>query len=266
MLRLASPRTKPKLDTSAWKIARTFASAGHLKKAKSLRLGKASFDKRLRREMKRRLAAHVAARAEHDREVVTDFDPRLIEAFAEFERTSGTHTRDVLYRAADIVDWLCRICPTSIHELGSGRSSLVFSLWAKRHGIPYMAFEQGADWVSMTSAAIESLGGAGRIVHTQTRRLGERGIRFSADIPDDADFIYVDGPIGSPVNFDVSDHLGRGCRPRTILVDGRTQTCEHLASLPEAMNYDVQFQFKVLPQCVNQTEIRRHTSFVLRSA
>jgi hypothetical protein len=215
--------------------------------------------------MKQRLAAHIAERAERDRQVVSDFDPRLIEAFAEFERTSGTHTRDVLYRAADIIDWLSRVCPTSIHELGSGRSSLVFSLWAKRQGIPYVAFEQGADWVAMTSAAIESLGGAGRIVHTETRRIREIGTRFSANIPDDADFIYVDGPIGT-VNFDVSDHLGRGCRPRTILVDGRTLTCEYLASLPAATDYDVQFQFKALPQCVDQTEIRRHTSFVLSSA
>ena len=226
---------------------------------------KAVFDKRLRRAIKHRLAAHIAARAEHDREVVTGFDPGLIDAFSEIEKQSGTHTRDVFHRAADIIDWLSRVRPTSIHEFGSGRSSLVFSLWAKRYGIPYIAFEQAGDWVSIVSAAIVSLGGTGKIVLTGTRRLGERGNRFSADAPDNVDFIYVDGPIGSPVNFDVSDHLRRGCRPRTILIDGRTYTCEHLASLPEARDYNVQFQFKALPQCVNQTEIRRHTSFVLRS-
>lgn len=227
--------------------------------------GKNALDKRLRREMKQRLAAHISERAAHDRQAVSEFDPRLVEAFADFERVSGTHTRDVLHRAADIIDWLSRVQPPSIHELGSGRSSLVFSLWAKRNGIPYMAYEESANWVAMVSAAIEKLGGAGQIVCTQTRRLGQLGTRFVPDIPDETAFIYLDGPIGSPANFDVPDHLSRGCLPRTILVDGRTRTCEHLAGLPVAGAYDVQFQFKPLPQCVDQTEIRRHTSFVLRA-
>ncbi len=226
---------------------------------------KATLDRRLRRGTKQRLAAHIAERAPHDRQVVSSFDPRLIEAFAELEAASHTRTREVIHRAADIIEWLSNVRPTSIHELGSGRSSLVFSLWAKRHGIPYVAFEQSTYWVSIVSAAIDSLGGAGKIVHIGTRRVDELSNRFVADIPDDADFIYLDGPIGT-INLDVADHLARGCRPATILVDGRTRTCEHLASIPAASDYEVQFQFKALPQYLDRSEIRRHTSFVLRSA
>ena len=232
-------------------------------------------ERALKRELKEKLATHIAARHENDLAAVIALEPRIIDAFRFVSTKSQSASRDPIYRAADLIEWLDRLRPSSIHELGTGRSSIVFSVWAAKHGIPYTAFEQAEHWKDIVLEAVQLAGGCGGILHIPMKRIGDSGAMFDCELPD-ANLLYVDGPSGEDrtyathdgrcINMDVSLHLSKGHRPRAILIDGRQNTCNHLLTLPEASEYEISAQYHPRAEYRDESEIRRHTSFLLKSA
>ena len=261
-------------------LARSYSRQMHLylcesKKGERRKPKAVDPEKALKRELKEKLATHVAARHKNDLAAVMALEPRIIDAFNFISSESQSASRDPVYRAADLIEWLNRLRPSSIHELGTGRSSIVFGVWAAKHGIPYTAFEQAEDWKAIVSEAVQFAGGCGRILHIPMKRIGDSGAIFDYELPD-ANLLYVDGPSGVDrtyathdgrcINMDVPLHLSKGHRPQAILIDGRQNTCNHLLTLPEASKYEIFAQYHPRAEYRYESEIRRHTSFLLKSS
>jgi hypothetical protein len=224
---------------------------------------------RQRKVARKRYIVAAAARRDADRAAIRQFEPDILRAFDLINDHSQKNMDDAINRAADILRWLDRRKPRAIHELGSGRSSVVYAVWASRNGARHTAFEESAAWQSLTMRAIEIAGGKGEVILTPVERTNTAASYFRA-IPQDADFIYVDGPSGGRTDFatpdgraismDIVEHVRGGALPGTIMFDGRETAFRALLSLQEARHYAVSPQYHLAGELRGDPDaLNRHT-------
>lgn len=128
--------------------------------------------------------------------------------------------------------------PHCIIEFGAGTNSTpCFAAYAKRNGAKFISFEAVPEWKHRATAEAAAFGSVE--MHLANIEPSETGVRYVADIPEDADFIFVDGPTkaGHVPTMNVPLLLRSGLRPRTVVVDGRHPTID--AILQEAAPYDL---------------------------
>lgn len=168
------------------------------------------------------------------------YDRRLRSFYRGLAGGRATGVRKQPFRGADIIRQLRRCAPRYICELGSGSSTGVFASYVERHDAQAVAFEHDSNWREVTLEALRLSGlDTGRLKVTRVdTRVDERGVGYASPVPDDADFVYVDGPPSKDDggrNFacvDVLEALERGARPGTIMVDGRKPTVAALREHP----------------------------------
>ena len=162
--------------------------------------------------------------------------PELFSAYEEFSKNAQSGSPRQPFKGWELWHLLEKHQPRSIAEMGSGTTSAVFSLWAKKNGARYTCYEHHADWAAVTEhclRGVKLIEKDSPVHHVSARVKQDRtATGFVEPIPADVDFIYVDGPPckledGSKVpNDDVVRYLDNGCLPRTIVVDGRLETCD----------------------------------------
>jgi hypothetical protein len=212
-------------------------------------------------------------RWQEDADAIDAFEPLIRQALRFIDEESKTRSVDDLYRAVVLLRWLQKLKPSLICEMGSGRSSVLFSVWSARFGASYTAFEQNDAWRRITARAIAMACGSGEVVTCSVISVGSTGLRFDRDIPSEADLVYVDGPYGGGkkyltpdrkcINFDVPHLWEGGVKPRAILVSARRNTALYLAAMPQAADYEITHQY-VREQIAADPHQPRHTSFIRR--
>lgn len=141
-------------------------------------------------------------------------------------------------KVATIIRLLLARKPRSIVEFGAGLNSTPALAWyANKTGARLVSFEAIKEWTTAAKAASEIFGPVD--LRTVLTEPSEEGVRYAAEIPADADFIFVDGPTraGHIPTMNVPLWLRKGARPRTIVIDGRHPTID--AVLKEAGNYSL---------------------------
>lgn len=175
--------------------------------------------------------------------------PELQKAYDAFRRAHQISSNRQPLKGWDLWCLLSAHQPKFVAEMGSGTTSAVFALWAKRHNARYVAYEHHPQWAEVT---IGSLRHAGLIdsatppilvVPSELRPSGQ-ATGFAAPIPRDADFVYIDGPPcrlddGRKVpNDDIIRLFDAGARPSVIVVDGRWETVDLINGHPASKQYE----------------------------
>lgn len=179
--------------------------------------------------------------------------PELLEAYRAFARGQQSGSVRQPFKGWDLWRILVDRRPAVIAEMGSGTTSAVFALYARRHGARYVCYEHSAEWATVTRDCLAEAGLAGDGIEIRTVEMREDPDRpatgFVEPLPTDADFIYVDGPpcptrdgVKWP-NDDVVRLLEAGVAPATIVVDGRVETVDLIRRHPAAGAYEVQPSF-----------------------
>jgi hypothetical protein len=204
--------------------------------------------------------------------------PELIQAYAAFKETQQSGSPRQPFKGRDLWKILQRARPQSIIELGSGTTSAVFALWSQRYGSTYYAYEHHEGWADVTNKCLQKAGlkrsDVPLIISVPTRlNSAQSEVGFERNIPDDVDFVYVDGPPctladGRKIpNNDVYRLLDRGMLPKTIVVDGRIETIDLLLQHPLIVRYRFS---PSLDYCLRKKELigaligREHSVFYLK--
>jgi len=173
--------------------------------------------------------------------------PELADAYRAFAQASQSGASRQPFKGRDLWRILESARPRSIVELGSGTTSAVFALWAKRHSASYLAFEHDSHWAKVTEDClrqVELVQRESTVRHVQSGVHDEgRATGFADPLPVDVDFVYVDGPPcllpnGRKVpNDDVTRLFDAGGTPRVIVVDGRLETVDLIRRHRRAAEY-----------------------------
>lgn len=180
------------------------------------------------------------------------FHPEIATKLEFFDQKAGKSKSNYEQRLCEILQALQDIRPARICEMGSGRSSLIFSVWAERQAIEYTAYEQLEFWADVSNQATQAFSSKKHVEFCEIQDVERLGARFVKDIPPDTDFIYVDGPTlseckgcvtysGKAAFTDVPDFIRRGGKPKLIMVEGRTATVDLI--LAEAKKSGLKFKF-----------------------
>lgn len=179
--------------------------------------------------------------------------PELLTAYAAFSRGQQSGSVRQPFKGWDLWHILEDARPRVIAEMGSGTTSAVFALYARRSGGRYVCYEHSADWAEVTRDSLAEAGLRGEGIEIRTVAMREDPSRpatgFVEPIPTEADFVYVDGPpcptrdgVKWP-NDDVVRLLESGGRPSVIVVDGRVETVDLIRRHPAAADYRVEASF-----------------------
>lgn len=136
----------------------------------------------------------------------------------------------------------------NIAEMGSGTTSGVFALWSEKHGAKYICYQHHPEWAKITESCLRGTGlvkGESPVRVIPSRASGDQlAIGFVETIPEDADFIYIDGPpcklengIQVPED-DMVRLLDNGHRPKTIVVDSRLEAFDLIRKREVGKTYD----------------------------
>jgi hypothetical protein len=184
-----------------------------------------------------RLYAHRLAREDTARRPeLESFSPGILTAFDEIARVTGK-TGPYVAKCWELLCLLRKHRPQFILELGSGRTTLLFAAYAKKHAVPYVAYEQDPRWLELINDLSHRLHRS-RPVELAEVETAPQGGRYRRPIPERADFVYVDAPYvagrsfptftGKPAYMDVPLSLAAGHKPKVIVVDGRTDTVDEI--------------------------------------
>jgi hypothetical protein len=173
--------------------------------------------------------------------------PELLVAYEKFRAASQSGNVRQPFKGWDLWRILDHYRPRFIAEMGSGTTSAVFALWARRNGARYIAYEHHAGWAKVSEDCLRQarlIDGPSPVRVVASRPATDRpATGFTEPIPTDADFIYVDGPPcnlenGRKVpNDDVVRLFEQGGKPRVIVVDGRLETVDLIRQHPEGRHY-----------------------------
>lgn len=123
--------------------------------------------------------------------------------------------------------------PKCIVEFGSGMSTVLFALYCDRSNARLLSFEEDPKWATITKSAVKASGANSFEPTVATKVTEPDKVYFDASVPEDADFLFVDGPAntvhGQKVPCtDVHRALDRGLTPETIVVSGRAETARSI--------------------------------------
>lgn len=162
--------------------------------------------------------------------------PELLRAYAEFGRHSQSGSPRQPFKGWELWNLLEKYKPKSIAEMGSGTTSAVFALWARRNGAKYVCYEHHPEWAKVTESCLRDSGlvdqeSPVRFVESRVRE-DQAATGFVESVPEGVDFIYIDGPpckldTGEKVpNDDIIRMFDNGHIPNVIIVDGRLETVD----------------------------------------
>ena len=180
--------------------------------------------------------------------------PELSIAYSSLGKFGQSGTPRQPFKGWEIWCLLEAFKPGFIAEMGSGTTSAVFALWARRHAAKYVCYEHHPEWANITESCLKdaSLVCEESPVNVVATRVSDDGkaTGFVKSIPNEADFVYVDGPPcvldnGKKVpNDDVVRLFDEGFLPATIVVDGRLETIDLIRE------HDVGKTYKFTPSLV----------------
>lgn len=203
--------------------------------------------------------------------------PALMRAYRSVAETGGKGATQQPYKGYDLLRILRCHRPRRILELGSGTTTAVFAYYAKHHGATLISYEHSSEWAKSTNRSLVASGLVAdpspvRVVNMRVAE-DRSGTYYADPIPEDADFVYVDGPPclkfdgNKKPNLDVIRLFDRGIYPACIVVDGRTETVDRILEHPVAAKYRAEFEFiYAFRHCHYMTclKFNRHTILTLQ--
>lgn len=173
--------------------------------------------------------------------------PELAAAMRVFEAAGFRQSWTQVDRVLDLEHLLGNLRPASIAELGSGFSTVIFGLYAKRNpGTRLVSFEESEQWIELTARAMVAAGLDGPTPRHVPKVMldGEQGCHYAELIPADTTFLYVDGPANSispTVSVPCLDGIrawDAGIHPKLIAFDLRFSTIDAMRRHPSGARYD----------------------------
>jgi hypothetical protein len=143
------------------------------------------------------------------------------------------------YKYVHLHQLLSDFQPNSILEFGSGSTTGIFVVYARKFNAGVRTVEDNPSWLENTREALGDL--AERVDFVLSPAIGEVGNPnrcFYRYTPAELfDFVYVDGPPlvingqtdGSAVNWNIVEMINQSFGPRTIVIDMRLATAEYIA-------------------------------------
>jgi predicted O-methyltransferase YrrM len=201
--------------------------------------------------------------------------PELTPVYAAFARAHQISAGRQPDKGRELWRLLDRYRPKFIAEMGSGTTSAVFALWARRNGARYIANESHPQWTKVTQESLTLLGFAvdrSTIRHIPSEQ-SQAATRFAEPIPKEADFVYIDGPPcrlddgRNVANDDIIRLFDEGGLPATIVVDGRLETVDLIRTHPVSRRYRVEGSYNLAVRERNwlaALQFREHTVFRLQ--
>ena len=141
----------------------------------------------------------------------------------------------------ELWDILNREQPSSIIELGSGCTTLVFAEYCDQRGINFVSVDESEEWQSVIRQSIPSRAVEWR-VHKPQWVLGRSAVCYR-NLDVSQAFVYVDGPSnrvdnGCAICIDVLDGMKRGTID-TVMFDIRRETVRFMAEETNKYNWDL---------------------------
>jgi hypothetical protein len=173
------------------------------------------------------------------------------------------------YKYVHLHKLLADFQPSSILELGSGSTTGIFAVYARKCDARVCTVEDNPAWLENTRKALGDLGN--RVNFVLSPAVGELGnpnrCFYRYKPAETFDFVYVDGPPliingqsdGSAVNWNIVEMIGRGVGPRTVVIDMRLATAEYIAK-----NFSDDYEAHLLEKKHRSLHYRYHSFFVRR--
>ncbi|MBX5180755.1 hypothetical protein HJB77_31820 [Rhizobium lentis] len=167
------------------------------------------------------------------------------EVLAAFHSGGGLAPKMQAYKLVSLNRLLEAERPTSILELGSGSSTVIFARYAAQNNANFVTIDESKEWLQNTMSMLTAFGVSNFVtpyVRNKHIDLEKKTASYVDRPPVDADFVLVDGPALElsgktyidAVCTDVFDMLPR---PKTIIVDIRRPTVERMASEISSTQY-----------------------------
>ncbi|MBX5143090.1 hypothetical protein HJB79_30745 [Rhizobium lentis] len=167
------------------------------------------------------------------------------EVLAAFHSGGGLAPKMQAYKLVSLNRLLEAEKPTSILELGSGSSTVIFARYAAQNNANFVTIDESKEWLQNTMSMLTAFGVSNFVtpyVRNKHIDLEKKTASYVDRPPVDADFVLVDGPALElsgktyidAVCTDVFDMLPR---PKTIIVDIRRPTVERMASEISSTQY-----------------------------
>lgn len=159
--------------------------------------------------------------------------PQVRAAFNKFKILGQISSKRQPIKGYNLWNLLLKFKPNTIIELGSGTTSVIFALYSKLYKKKFIAFESFEKWRDVT---IECLAGISTdeliLFNPSENSLDNVAVHFKNPIPNDVEFLYIDGPPcilpnGSKVpNDDIIIAFKNNIFPKFIVIDGRHETVD----------------------------------------
>lgn len=183
---------------------------------------------------------------------------------------------DLFYRCVDIEKIIKKYNINKIVEIGSGRSSIAFSLLSKIHKFKHVAFEQDHQWVEVINNYIKSTGAINSSVeYAELVRIKKGG--YLKHPIEDVDLIYIDGPtvqkvkglntvFGKSEYYDIINYFNKNIFPKVIMIEGRIDTVELTknSEFSGLYNFYPEYQYAYLTNNYYQMMFSRRHSFFIK--
>lgn len=167
------------------------------------------------------------------------------EVLAAFHSGGGLAPKMQAYKLVSLNRLLEAEKPTSILELGSGSSTVIFARYAAQNNANFVTIDESKEWLQNTMSMLTAFGVSNFVtpyVRNKHIDIEKKTASYVDRPPVDADFVLVDGPALElsgktyidAVCTDVFDMLPR---PKTIIVDIRRPTVERMASEISSTQY-----------------------------
>ena len=171
---------------------------------------------------------------------------QIVAAHRTFSSNGGRGDNDQLNRAFELLDLVDTVQPRNIVEFGSGLTTAVLALYARRTTARHVSYEEDPRWADITRHSLKALGLAvDPICMASAVSMSQGNRAYDVEPTTEADFVYVDGPSSKQtpgfkgVCLDMIRLWDQGARPRAIVIDGRFPTVDQMRAHPAAASYDV---------------------------
>ncbi|OGW53575.1 MAG: hypothetical protein A2Y81_05860 [Nitrospirae bacterium RBG_13_43_8] len=173
------------------------------------------------------------------------------------------------YKYVHLHKLLAGLQPNSILEFGSGSTTGIFAVYARKFNARVRTVEDNPSWMENTRGALGDLAAqVDFVLSPVAEELGNPNRCFYRYTPAELfDFVYVDGPPlvingqsdRSAVNWNIVEMIGRGFGPRTIVIDMRLATAEYIAK-----KFSNDYKAYLLEKKHRFLDYRYHSFFVRR--
>jgi len=167
-------------------------------------------------------------------------------------------------------------------EIGTGLSTIAFSLLAKKYKFEHVGYEQNKYWIDLVKNKLDENNLLDNTKFILSKLIEyEEGVYLDHKI-EECDLLYIDGPTikntkierkkfntssGKPACYDAINYFKKSIFPKIILIDGRTSTVDLIleSKYSEKYNFIGELIFAhEKNDVISMLKLKRHSMFILK--